>query len=387
MGAGRAVRRRLESTSSLDAVEQFPLSLVLSPQGHLRVDMHADAGVPRRSRRSPISSRAATVTVCFAWARQRPRSRCPACSVSGATSAEHSSSGCVPPRTSRSFERRSTSRFRQTSCRRWRRGATDAGWRIPDDRGSLAELYARMTSAVQHELAAIGRARSKRSCGARARPGISSGASAFTSPRTRTIPRRRSPSSRPTRRGCRRKAQGAAPSARRRRCREYAGARNKPALLALLQPVQRAAQMSVVGEGWWTAARVPDARLDAAGGASIPVGCAAVRSGRPGRADAGVVAREASAARPRCKVTSGKKPGKRGSGADAHARFLDRGHARGRGAHRARDARDPRRHRRPGAGARPLGGDRSRSAASGARSLVGLRSARMPKAASRSSKG
>jgi superfamily II DNA or RNA helicase len=30
----------------LDAAEQFPLSIVLSPQGHLRLDMHADAGVP-----------------------------------------------------------------------------------------------------------------------------------------------------------------------------------------------------------------------------------------------------------------------------------------------------------------------------------------------------
>ena len=109
-------------------------------------------------------------------------------------------------------------------------------------------------------------------------PGIWSGACISISPRTARTRRRRSPSSPPTRRGCRRRPRRSICRSARR-CRNMPARKNRERLLSLLMPVQRAAEQC----GWLKT--MVDAgeiyhplRWTPAAGAAIPEGRAGARS-------------------------------------------------------------------------------------------------------------
>ena len=112
--------------------------------------------------------------------------------------------------------------------------------------------------------------------------------------------------------------------------REYAGARNRQALLALLGPVQRAARASAVAKDLVDGGRrVRDAGVDSRGGASLPDRRAG--AWRPPAWSCGCRRRGARSGRrvPRCSVTVGARAGQ-GRRRRCDPRLLDRCHPRRR---------------------------------------------------------
>ena len=129
----------------------------------------------------------------------------------------------------------------------------------PDDAGGGISDRGRPAWRCGHELGAAfataSLAAAKPTCRTSSRgstrPGIWSAACISISPRTAAIRNARSPSWRPTPRGCRPQAK-AQHLPLGQALREYAGAANKDQLLSLLLPVQRAAETLRLAQGRWS---------------------------------------------------------------------------------------------------------------------------------------
>ena len=168
-----------------------------------------------------------------------------------------------------------------------------------------------------------------------------------------------------------------------RALQEFAGAKNKKALVQLLSPVQLASRAKRAGQGVGRFGRhLPAAGLDAPRGLSFPQGRAGVRGKRRPGAAARLVEETPPAARRRdhrrCKAEEVRRQG--------DARLQGATGAGRPGAHRGRMARVDGGRRRTGPAARPMGRSRPPEAAA-RRSTTGSRSKSRPRTGCRSSRG